>query len=625
MRYFISLLLANLLFFQPAFATLNDVDKSQIYSKTYLLNGGFENGKALWTPNDTADFTVTASTPLIGLQHGVWDADASTDTLVSPALTIKPGDYGRNGVVSCLFVTASGTSTHEIQAYDGSNILSEATITSSTSPTRASANFTFPSSGTVQLRVYANADEPSLKIDDCYLGPAEGYNVGSVSQASFIGSAYFALTASCVFTRTNTVLGAMADTDCPGPTVESNPGPGTIQTTDANAPIVTVNNLPPGVYRVLVSGQSGISSSSTWSSLTISDGTTQSGQKGVNTNTSVISPFSVEGVFTYTTAGNRSFELYAASSTAALNIDLTGGNQGLRFYIYRSPLTSEMSYTPDKVANSWSGYHDGTCSWARTNVAYGDPTADASCALVETTNTNFGTVSTSGSVLPAITFTPSRAGKYWVCALFGIASTATNPTLNARLTDGTTTIAETTRRYIGATGVTDFENTPLCGQYVATSTTAKTLSIQTAASTGAASLQMVGSVSRSSIEWSIFQIDQSLPAPLLVNSVVTPYSGVMRIVSAQISSTGVVSNETGDWINGSASISGTSIFTLVWNSGIFSGTPNCQATPAQKSAVNATIGERTAATSSGGAWVTSNISGNALTVYDWVLFCMGPS
>jgi hypothetical protein len=618
LNYFLSLTLSTLLFFQPAFATLTDADKTQIFNKNYLTNGGFEAGKTKWTPNDTADFTVTASTPLIGLQHGVWDADASTDTLVSPALTIKPGDYGRNGVVSCLFVTASGTSTHEIQAYDGSNVLSEATITSSTSPTRASANFTFPSSGTVQLRVYANADEPSLKIDDCYLGPAEGYNVGAVSQASFIGSAYFATTASCDWSRTNTALGAFtSDADCPAPTVEFNPGPGTVQATDADLPQVTVNNLPPGNYQIITNNYVAQSAGAT-AALAISDGTTTSGTVTQNQDAATAAQMTVVASFQYTTAGNRTFAIHGASSSGSLTLGNGASLRRTNFAIYRYPLTSEMSYTPDKVANSWSGYHDNDCSWSRTNTAFGDPAADATCTFTELTNVSFGTVASylSGSdKLPGIVFTPSRAGRYFVCASGRVANGTTSG--NSALLDASTVISAVSGVSSGGSVHT------MCGVVNAASTASKTISIQLASASAATSLGS-GSPTRS-VNWSIFQIDQSLPAPLLVNSVVTPYSGVMRIVSAQISSTGVVSNETGDWINGSASISGTSIFTLVWNSGIFSGTPNCQATPAQKSAVNATIGERTAATSSGGAWVTSNISGNALTVYDWVLFCMGPS
>jgi len=83
MRYL--MILCYLISTLPAFATLNDVDKSQIFNKNLLPNGGFESGIAAWTPNDTADFAVTTSSPMVGLQHATWDADASADTLTYTA------------------------------------------------------------------------------------------------------------------------------------------------------------------------------------------------------------------------------------------------------------------------------------------------------------------------------------------------------------------------------------------------------------------------------------------------------------------------------------------------------------------------------------------------------------
>ena len=119
-------------------------------------------------------------------------------------------------------------------------------------------NFIFSFLCTVRIRITSNADEPLIAIDDCYVGPAEGFNVRSVSQAQFIGNAYFATTANCLFGATSTSLVILTDADCPGPTVESNPGPGTIQTTDVDAATVTVNNLPPGRYEVIFTGSSAV-------------------------------------------------------------------------------------------------------------------------------------------------------------------------------------------------------------------------------------------------------------------------------------------------------------------------------------------------------------------------------
>jgi hypothetical protein len=152
--------------------------------------------------------------------------------------------------------------------------------------------------------------------------------------------------------------------------------------------------------------------------------------------------------------------------------------------------------------SSWSGYHDQTCSWARTSAAYGDPTADASCALVERTNKNFGTVSTSGGVLPAITFTPTKKASYHVCATAKILNSAAGTDNELRLWDGTTVIAEVeTYEYV----INNIISVPICGIYKATSTSAVTLSLQTKAASNTITIAS-NATSISSVEWTVDEI-----------------------------------------------------------------------------------------------------------------------
>ena len=592
MRYLISLLISNLLIFQPAFATLNNVDKTQIFSKNLLSNGGFENGKAQWTPNDTADFTTSTTTPLEGAVNAEWDADASTDTLTSTAVTIPSGWYGRNGVASCVFVTPSGTATHEIQAYDGSNVLSEATITSSTSPTRTSTNFIFPSSGSISLRIYANADEPNLEIDSCVIGPAEGYNVSSVSQATFVGSAYYAATAACSWSRTNTSAGAFtADTDCPAPTIISNAGPGTISTTDNNLPQFTVTNLPPGIYDVEINVGIAMGASAV-GVLQISDGTTNGNRHGLNAATTTNENVTILGTFTYTTTQSSvTFQVYGLTSSGSITID--GTNYDTIFKIRRFPTSSEQAYTPDLQAMSWSGYHDSTCVWSRTNTAFGDFTADASCALAERTNQNFGTVSASGSVLPAITFTPKKIGRYYVCAIANaISGGTTSNTWALQLIDGASTVVAQATGYTPANGA---YQASMCGIYVVTSLSAKTLTIQSKVSSS--SIAISGGAVGSSVEWSIFSIDQSLPAPVLTNMVTTSASGGTRENSAEVScaASASITQNPGSWLSSIGNRSGAAC-TLTVAAGVFSAAPYACHVTIKTTSVQATACNCTSAT-----------------------------
>lgn len=181
------------------------------------------------------------------------------------------------------------------------------------------------------------------------------------------------------------------------------------------------------------------------------------------------------------------------------------------------------------TAASWSGYHDSTCSWARTNASYGDPTADASCGFTETTNSNFGAVTSalSGSdKLPGIVFTPPRLGKIAVCSPSYAAPnvTAVGATLGLQLTDGTTVLSESVQNGLISTYYQGFLT---CQQYVVTSLSALTIKLQSKASAGQIT---IGGNGGHAIEWSVFYIDQQFPAPLILNSVVGTASAVSSIM-----------------------------------------------------------------------------------------------
>lgn len=565
-----------LFLFSTASATLNNVDKASIWSKQILTNGGFENGKTSWSVSggDTFATATSGSNLLEGAVSITWDSAGAGRNLDSTAVTIPKGYYGRNGVASCVFLTPSGTATHTINAYDGSSVLASTTITSSTTPVRSSINFIMPSSGSIQLRVASVAsDEPSITIDSCFVGPAEGFNLSSVSQAALVGESYFAGTTNCTgWTTTSSTLGALAsDSDCPGPTVVRS-YLGSWQTTDANLPIQTINNLPSGSYVatfIVHQSQTG----GQFAGFAINDGTTTCQGQGGN-NDSNAGTITVSCSFEYTTTGNRAFQLYAAitgGSTLTIQNGNTAPNISLKFLLVRYPLTTELAYTPDVVANSWSGYHDNTCVWVRTNTAIGDFTDDASCALVEVSNRNFGTVSTSGSVSPAITFTPRRAQKYYVKAAFQLTGSNAGQTQSVRLTDGTTTIADgqdiatATVKYMTLSGIV-----------TASSTSAITLKLQGAVSASNITVGASTSVPRSSIEWTIFAIDQTIPAPLLVNSVVASYSGVTRTISGNLNcdASSTINSQLGTGFASIGNIS-TGACAVTFTAGTFSATPVC--------------------------------------------------
>src|SRR5690606_26051426 len=104
-----------------------------------------------------------------------------------------------------------------------------------------------------------------------------------------------------------------------------------------------------------------------------------------------------------------------------------------------------------------------------------------------------------------------------------------------RLTDGTNKIADA--QYVVAGTGGPQSTLPLCGIYNAASTSPVTLKIQSASnSTNTVTIGGTASTD-STIEWSIFSLDQNLPAPVLVGSVTSQSTGAERIERALISNT----------------------------------------------------------------------------------------
>lgn len=513
-----------------ALAALSEPDRSLIPYRNLLVNPGFEQGKASWTASGgTFTTTTTAANVGSGNAAGSWDSSSAGQTLTSSSITIPAGLYGASATARCRIQTPSGTATHQIMVYDGTNEISPQTIVSNANYTVSSTTFIMPSSGTIALRLKSVAsDEPNINIDDCYLGLND--NVGTVSQSSLVASGFFAVTASCTWSRTSSTLGSFTSTAaCPGPTVEDNAGPGVLQTTDVDLPKFTITSLPPGKYVVEFQGpQNQNTASSPY--MAINDGTTTSGAISAGSATTNNDRFSVRGVFTYTAAGDRTFELYGSTAANTLTLDLTGGQRNLRFWVWRYPTSSEIAFRPDQSPSFWSGYHTTAASWSRTNTAIGDFTNSGTPAITETNNVNFGTVSTAGSSLPGVTFTPKVAGYYLITASANVTNATANAINDLQLTDGTTVIASGHSRTYS-----DGANNPhswvvVTGLYkVATAGSAITVKLQGSAN-GSSTINLAASGTlRSAIEWSIAQISQNVSVPILVGSITSGNSGALRM------------------------------------------------------------------------------------------------
>lgn len=157
-----------------------------VSNQNLILNSNFEQGTVGWTASG-GSFASTTSSPLRGSKSVTWDSSSASQTLTSTAFTIPEGLKGQAGSLSCAIQTASGTATHTIVGFDGSsNVGTPTTISSSaTGGPRSTINFTFPTSGTIALRLTSvNANEPSIKIDDCVVSYSSGLFTGGGSVTS---------------------------------------------------------------------------------------------------------------------------------------------------------------------------------------------------------------------------------------------------------------------------------------------------------------------------------------------------------------------------------------------------------------------------------------------------------
>lgn len=565
MKYLILILLTSL----TASATLNDVDKQMIVTKNLLVNGGFENGKQTWTASGgTFAIASSGSNLLTGLASATWDSNGAAQTLRTALIAVPNGLKNRPAVAQCKILVPSGTATHTLSVSDGSLTLSTGTVISNTSPAITAVTFLAPSSGSIRLVLTSvNADEPSITVDECYMGDAQG--------------------------------------------------------------VALINAKTQDVFSAQVSSGDVVSSENVdWINGDCTNASTGRATCNFNSGIFSVAPNCVTTASLDTNIANSCHIISVSSSS--LVIECAGSAEADRAFSLTCQKASidspSVAFKPDTLANSWSGYHDSTCSgWTRTNTALGDVAADASCGFTELTNNNFGTVTSyvSGSdKLPGFIFTPKSAGRYYVCA-------------SLVQSGGTTGAYQTTQMLIGSTEVDTIvgrvangSDLPiqLCGLAVATDTTAQTIKIFTAASSGANNISSAasGATGARSIVWKIFKVDQSTPMAVMANSVVSKYAGVSGIEVANLNcdSGSAVTQEFGDWVSTIGNISGGAC-TITLQAGVFSSAPRCVATDSN-SGHNPDI---LAISSASSTSLTVNCTGNtgaSCTTTDFNLFCFGP-
>lgn len=114
-------------------------------------------------------------------------------------------------------------------------------------------------------------------------------------------------------------------------------------------------------------------------------------------------------------------------------------------------------------------------------------------------------------------------------------------------------------------------------------------------------------------------VSPTAQSPILIGSVTSASTGAMKIEGAKVGSTGTVTQETGDWINGSVSVA-SAVYTMTLNSG-FTSAPNCNVNIyGETTSYNAVITSISTST----IVVRTFDTGNSAAAAAYTIQCMGP-
>lgn len=370
-------MIKNLFLFFAVLGLFATLSKAQVSSVTgqylqdnnILLNPGFESGIGKWT-NSAGTFTADYTNFVQGKASGkiVLSSQALAFTQDSTSYVTALAD-GVQGLVSVYIKSefparvcsrsAGSTVTTNCVDVVGNNRWSLYKVPSILGAT----------SNGISVNTNGTSVTGTIYIDESFVGVTNLF--ANVDASRIAGEAYFAGTTGCNWSRTSTTIGAFGTVAaCPAPTIVRQ-NLGAWQTTDADLPRITVNNLPAGTYKAKFLVRHVLSTSGN-SAFAINDGTTtcepQYGQTG---GLAQYTGLVVECTFNYTSAGNRIFELYAGSTANAITI------------------SSDTAASPRISTKFILEYFGSSSVYTSTNA----DTDWASCGHTTSSFTGFGTVS----------------------------------------------------------------------------------------------------------------------------------------------------------------------------------------------------------------------------------------
>jgi hypothetical protein len=546
----------------------------------FLVNPGFETGVTQDWTNTGGTFAAVSggSNLLIGKKSALFTASSTGQSFQSGIHTVPNGLQGSSCSASILYL--GGDANLTLHATDGSgHDLGIPVVLTPVSFPQFSNPVQFPcvAGAPVQFNVESTGTAAATAFDTAFLGQN---TLTQVSQAQYFGG--ISMQGSpCSWG--NSAVSSYSDfsvtTGCSYATKGNALAPST------QLPAIRFASMPAGEYFFSVRGKiyTNQASSSANCNVRLFDGTNDLGPNRIRiTATGASNTYVNGGVET----GHLSLSTASASKTISIQMNDAGTGSGcnidtasdtpLQVDVYYYPSQSQTAFTPSNSAMSWSGQISG-CSWS--TGAGSTPTdfpATTGCTLTQLTNRNFGTV-TEPTNLPQIQFTPSRVGRYRVCASYSTQSVTGGAQYSTFLADEGNVIFATSN-VINAGS--PYPSLPVqnCGILNVGAISTKTIKLQGSEISGSISVQDFSANGSNSMLWTIDALDTPFPAPVVVGQVTSPSTGVEVMTRALIAGCSsdpcTIQSQSGSWLT-AVNWLGTGDLALHIAPGTFSAIPSC--------------------------------------------------
>lgn len=566
-----SLFILTIFSLKFSMAAVSESDRAEIAASNRLPNAGFENGKSPWVASGGTFAIVTSgSNKLDGGVSGTWDSSSAAQTLTSGAFVVPEGLKGTNGLASLKIKTPSGVATHKLQVYDGTNVIAETQIQSSSVAAVTEVSFIFPSSGSIYLRLISVAsNEPLISIDEGYLG--KNLNISKIAQAQLIGTLEYAPAANCRWQLTTSSFSDYpTDSDCPTPTVT-----GQVQYAGSLIPGFKLNNVGPGTIKIVASGHfRHLSPAGNWPAFRFSDGTNFTSSAGFEASGSGGTIPLLEGQLTYSSAqSNVIIQIQQGSNSGSQSTEVYNeAGSGLHFDVYYFPSGPQ---TISNVAQSQSIY-SGDLSFASGTsnaTVFADINVTTPALGTVYLNQNVSAISAYASGL-GITITPTQLGVHEIC--FDISFTQNTSAQNNSFVvyNGASPIGSIVTAQVNSGS--DIKAVKPCGQFNVTSIAPVDLHVMFATSAGTMSLVSAGVNFKS--------ISSAVNAPVLVGGVKSQAIGEENIFRLKFAgdvaqttncTTGTCATVDTNSTGSSASYAGPGVYDINFAPGLFTSAPSC--------------------------------------------------